>query len=105
MKKLRRFVICFLMAVAALSAVRAVPSFAAQTTMSAAHHCECDENCALSKSACNEQGVCATACNGFMAADITLSLPVVNVGDSLRLPVTALRDGITRPPPLGPPRA
>lgn len=106
MNSLRRIAICFLLVVAALSAVRAVPVFAAQTiAVTAPHHCECDELCNLGKSACGEQGVCATACNGLMAADITVTPPAANTRDSLRGLLTARHDGISRPPPLGPPRA
>jgi hypothetical protein len=106
MKNLRRIAIFFLLAVATLSAVRSGPAFAAQTkAAAAAHHCDCDDHCNLGKPACDAQSLCATACNGLVAAVVTFTPPAESVRDSVRRLPAALRDGITRPPPLGPPRA
>lgn len=106
MKHLRRTVVYFLLAVAAVSAVSTLPAFAAQTeTVTAADHCDCGEQCNLGKSACDEQGTCATVCGGFMAADVTITPPVPGArGHAVGL-LAAAHTGMTRPPPLGPPRA
>ena len=106
MKNLRRIVICFLLAVAALSALRAPPIFAAQTTaIAAAHDCDCGDHCNLSKNACDQQGLCTAVCNGLMAADVTFAPLAMSTHDSATGPLAAAHDGIIRPPPLGPPRA
>ena len=108
MQDMRRILVGFFLAMAMISAVVAVPSFADMVPAHkgmASPDCHCpDKNCADDAGACTPTH-CYVACSGLsMALEIPATIPIAASGAELTYHLFRDYLAVDRPPPWHPPR-
>lgn len=107
MHRYRRLLAIFLLAVSAMTALTAIPSFGdlkAAVVETASHPCECPDGCPPDGTDCPEAQLCSISHGTLVMAQPAVEVALFSTGAEVFLHPALAPDSISRSPPLHPPK-